>query len=179
MATTNATTVPTSAARNSCWAISAGIDTTLPTPRPKSTQPSRSIGAALATPSMPTPIVCTRKLAQAAYRRSVFPISLASSRRPATADSVVTLTAMAAALASKIVDKCDSRWDSTPTWANRANAKAAGSVTNARGLREAKLGDHGDKQWCEYHAAETRAIEGVTDRLRPFFIEPRNNHRVD
>ena len=45
--------------------------------------------------------------------------------RPAMADSVVTLTAMAAPVVPRNVDKCASKWESTPTWANRANANAA------------------------------------------------------
>ena len=61
----------------------------------------------------------------------------------------------------------------------RRNEQYHRAANDERGLREAKLRDHGDKQWCEYHAAETRAIEGVTDRLRPFLVEPRRDHRVD
>ena len=42
IAVTSATTVPTSAGRNSRWAISGGSEVRLPTPRPNSTQPAAS-----------------------------------------------------------------------------------------------------------------------------------------
>ena len=64
-------TVPTSAGRNSRWAISGGSEVRLPTPRPNSTQPSANDAMPSPNASSSVPAACTRRFAAAASRRSV------------------------------------------------------------------------------------------------------------